>query len=133
MAKEVPMSRTIALTLSVALLAAATVSAHHGYAAYDREHPVSIEGELTQLVFANPHVVMTVRSGDVDYTVEWLSMYQLTGRYHVGKDTLSVGDHIAVTARGMRDPSQHRLSLVTEVRRPADGWDWSRPLFPTAR
>ena len=129
---EAPMPRTLALTLAAALLPAVTVSAHHGYAAYDREHPVSIEGELTQLVFANPHVVMTVRSGAVDYTVEWLSMYQLTGRYRVGKDTLSVGDHITVTARAMRDQTQHRLSLVSEVRRPADGWEWSRPVFQTA-
>ena len=127
------MSRTPASTIAAALLAAATVSAHHGYAAYDREHPVSIEGELTQLVFANPHVVMTVRSGGVDYTVEWLSMYQLTGRFHVEKDTLSVGDHLILTARAMRDQTQHRLSLVTEVRRPADGWAWSRTLLADAQ
>jgi hypothetical protein len=127
------MTRTVTLTIAAALLAVATVSAHHGYAAYDRQRPVSIEGELTQLVFDNPHVVMTVRSSGVDYTVEWLSMYQLTGRYHVEKDTLKAGDHVLITARAKRDETDHTLSLVTDVRRPADGWAWSRPLFPTAQ
>ena len=128
------MTRTLMLTLAV--LAAAlpvTLDAHHSYAAFDREHPVSIEGEITQVVFANPHVVLTVRAADADYTVEWLSMFQLTGRYRVAKDTLTAGDHVVVTARATRNPSEHRLSLVTDVRRPRDGWSWSRSLMPVAQ
>jgi hypothetical protein len=127
------MSRTLALTVAIAFLAAGTLSAHHGYAAYDREHPVSIEGELTQLLFVNPHVILTVRSGGIDYSVEWLSMYQLSGRYHVAKDTFKVGDHVLITARAKRDETDHTLSLVTDVRRPADGWAWSRTLLPSAQ
>jgi len=128
------MTRTLMLTLAV--LAAAlpvTLDAHHSYAAFDREHPVSIEGEITQVVFANPHVVLTVRAADADYTVEWLSMFQLTGRYRVAKGTLTAGDHVVVTARATRNPSEHRLSLVTDVRRPRDGWSWSRSLMPVAQ
>jgi uncharacterized protein DUF6152 len=130
------MTRTLAVALAaigLGMSSATVLDAHHSYAAFDREHPVSIEGEITQVVFANPHVVLTVRAADADYTVEWLSMFQLTGRYHVLKDTLVAGDHVVVTARATRDPSEHRLSLVTDVRRPADGWSWSRPLMPVAR
>ena len=130
------MTRTLAVTLvaiGLGISSATVLDAHHSYAAFDREHPVSIEGEITQVVFANPHVVLTVRAADADYTVEWLSMFQLTGRYHVQKDTLAAGDHVVVTARATRDPSEHRLSIVTDVRRPSDGWSWSRPLMPVAR
>ena len=127
------MLRTLTLTFAAAFLAAGTLSAHHGYAAYDRVTPVSIEGELTEVLFVNPHVILTVRSGGIDYSVEWLSMYQLTGRYHVGKDTFKAGDHVLITARGKRDTTDHTLSLVTDVQRPADGWAWSRPLMPTAQ
>ena len=124
------MTRTLAMTLvAIGLgMSSAVLDAHHSYAGFDREHPVSIEGDITQVVFANPHVVLTVRAADADYSVEWLSMFQLTGLYHVAKDTLAVGDHVVVTARATHDRSEHRLSLVTDVRRPIDGWSWSRPL-----
>lgn len=119
------MPRTIALTMALAVVSAATASAHHSYAAYDREHPVSIEGEIAELLFANPHVVVTIHARNVDYIVEWQSLNQLTRR-NVTSDTLKVGDHVVLTAAPMHDQTQHRLSLVTEVRRPSDGWQWAR-------
>jgi len=124
------MARTLALTFAAIVLTAATISAHHSYAAFDRDHPVSIEGEISRVLYANPHVVMTVKAADGEYTVEWLSFTQLA-RWHDAKITsLSVGDHVLVTARATKDRSEHRLSLVTDIRRPADGWSWSRSLLP---
>jgi hypothetical protein len=35
-------------------------SAHHSYAAFDLESTVSIEGELSDVVWAKPHVLMTI-------------------------------------------------------------------------
>ena len=123
------MSCTLGSTLAAIALATATLSAHHSYAAFDREHPVSIEGEISRVLYANPHVVMTVRAADGDYTVEWLSFTQLA-RWRDPKTTsLNVGDHVIVTARATKDRSEHRLSLVTDIRRPADGWSWSRSLL----
>jgi hypothetical protein len=122
------MLRILAATLMVIGLGAATSSAHHSYAAFDREHPVSIEGNLAQVLYSNPHVVMTVRTADGDYTVEWLSFTQVS-RWMIEKGTLHVGDHVVITARATRDRTEHRLSLVTDIRRPADGWSWSRPLL----
>jgi hypothetical protein len=120
------------VAIALTCLGVTSLRAHHSYAAFDREHPVTIEGEVAEVVYANPHVVMTIRAADGTYTVEWLSLFQLEGRYHVVKNTLAVGDHLVVTARATHNPSEHRLSLVTEVRRPSDGWVWSRPLPPTA-
>ena len=123
------MPRAFAWMLTLLLLMATTVSAHHSSAAFDREHPVSIEGNIARVLYANPHVVMTVRAADGDYTVEWLSFSQLARWPEAKATSLSVGDHVIVTARATRDRTEHRLSLVTDIRRPADGWSWSRPLL----
>jgi hypothetical protein len=123
------MSRTLALMLTALLVTATAVRAHHSYAAFDREHPVSIEGDIARVLYANPHVVMTVRAADGDYTVEWLSFSQLARTPEAKATSLNVGDHVIVTARATHDRSEHRLSLVTDIRRPADGWSWSRPLL----
>ena len=128
------MARILGVTLGALALTAATVSAHHSYAAFDRDHPVSIEGDISRVLYANPHVVMTVKAADGDYTVEWLSLTQLNRSPEAKATSLSVGDHVIVTARATWDRSEHRLSLVTDIRRPADGWAWSRPLLqPTQR
>jgi len=123
------MPRTPALLLVAIALTATTISAHHSYAAFDRDHPVSIEGEISRVLYANPHVVMTVRAADGEYTVEWLSFTQLARTPEAKAASLNVGDHVIVTARATKDRSEHRLSLVTDIRRPADGWSWSRPLL----
>ena len=123
------MSRTLGFMLAVLALAGTSLSAHHSYAAFDRDHPVSIEGEISRVLYANPHVVMTVKAADGEYTVEWLSFSQLARTPETRATSLNVGDHVIVTARATRDRTEHRLSLVTDIRRPADGWSWSRPLL----
>jgi hypothetical protein len=120
------MSRALILTLA-ASLTATVASAHHSYAAYDRDHPVSIEGEISQVLYANPHVILTVRTTDAEYTVEWLSLYQVS-RWIVAKGKLAVGDHIVLTGCALRDRTERRISLVTDIRRPSDGWTWSRQI-----
>jgi len=119
------MSRLIALTCAGVLLAATTLVAHHSYAAFDREHPVSVEGDIESLLFVNPHVVVGLRATDGTYRVEWGALNQMV-RWSITRDTLRVGDHVIVTAAPTRDPAERRLSLVSEIRRPADGWHWSR-------
>jgi len=119
------MSRTIAIASLAVLLVAATLEAHHSYASFDREHPVSVEGDVETLLFANPHVVVGLRTNDGSYKVEWGPLNQMM-RWNITKDTLHVGDHLIVTAAPTHDPADRRLSLVTAIRRPADGWHWSR-------
>ena len=119
------MSRLIALTCAAVLLAAVTLGAHHSYAAFDREHPVSVEGDIESMLFVNPHVVVGLKTSDGSYRVEWGALNQMM-RWNITRDTLHVGDHVIVTAAPTHDPAERRLSLVTEIRRPADGWRWSR-------
>jgi hypothetical protein len=76
-------------------------------------------------------VIITVRANDAEYTVEWLSLYQVS-RWIVAKGKLAVGDHIVLTGRALRDKTEHRISLVTDIRRPSDGWEWSRQITGAA-
>jgi len=115
------------LTVAALCLTATAAFAHHSYAAYDREHPVSIEGDISQVVYANPHVILTVHANDAEYTVEWLSLY-LVSRWIVAKGKLAVGDHVVLTGCALRDKTERRISLVTDIRRPSDGWAWSRQI-----
>ncbi len=39
----------------VVLLVSSTLLAHHAGTLYDREHPVTLKGTVTQFVFTNPH------------------------------------------------------------------------------
>jgi hypothetical protein len=119
------MLRIFAVTLATASLASATLLAHHSYALFDREHPVSIEGDIERVVFANPHVILTVRSGETTYSVEWGNLRQMDA-WRIAKDTVAAGDHVIVTGSAPRDTADRRLSLITGIRRPADGWNWSR-------
>jgi len=119
------MVKRIALTVAALLAVAVSARAHHSYAAFDREHPVAIEGDIERMIFANPHVTFALRSGETTYSVEWGNLNQMN-RYGVTSTTLAPGDHVIVTGSITFDKADHRLSIVKEIRRPSDGWIWGR-------
>jgi hypothetical protein len=107
------------------MFGAAPLRAHHSYASFDREHRVSIEGTLEKFQFVNPHVLLTLKTSEaVTYHVEWGSAATLA-RGGVNPDSLKAGDHIVVSGAPKKDPDDHTVSLVSEIRRPADGWAWT--------
>jgi len=117
-------------TLLVAVLGStiftAAASAHHSYGAYFENQTVSIEGTVDSIHFANPHVTFNLRTdaGEV-YAAEWQNLIQLR-HGNVGPTTLNAGDRVIVVASPPRDPSSRKITLLREIRRPADGWLWRR-------
>ena len=120
--------------LLVLLFAAATVLgvrayAHHSFAAtYFEDKKVTIEGDLVQFLYRNPHSFVHVESKDpstgetIRWAVEWGAGGQL-GRHGVTRETLKPGDHVVVVGNPGRNPEDHRLRMVN-ITRPSDGWKW---------
>jgi uncharacterized protein DUF6152 len=102
--------------------------AHHSFAAtYLEGQTVTIEGQMLQFLFRNPHsfVHMMVKEKDgqmVRYAVEWGGTGQLGGQ-GVTRETLKPGDLIVVTGTPGRNPDDHRVRMVTLLR-PKDGFGW---------
>jgi thiamine monophosphate kinase len=118
---------SLAILASAALFAVPTY-AHHSFAAtYFENQKVSIEGDLVQFMFRNPHSFVTVLAKDDKgemqrWAVEWGAGGQL-GRQGVTRDTLKPGDHVIITGDPSRTPGDHRLRMRNIVR-PSDGWKW---------
>jgi len=114
------------------VLAAATselMQAHHSFAAsYFPDKTLTIDGKVVQFLFRNPHSFLHVEAPDEKrhsetWVVEWGGGGQLS-RAGVSKDTLKAGDHVVVTGNPSRNPTDHRLHMVS-ILRPSDGWKWS--------
>jgi hypothetical protein len=124
----------VVLTVAAAAVIASAGTrayAHHSFAAtYHEDQTITIEGELVQFLFRNPHsfvhVNVTEKDGTVRrYAVEWGGAGQLGGQ-GVNQQTLKVGDKVIITGSpGRGYPKEARVRMVT-LRRPADGFDWGR-------
>jgi Family of unknown function (DUF6152) len=118
------MRRRALAVVGVIVLAGSSARAHHGYADFYLDRTVSVEGEIDDIRFVNPHVVLKVRAADSTvYTATWRGPYQLA-RQGVTIATLKVGDHIVVSGCPPRDPRSHELMPLRAVGRPRDGWTW---------
>ena len=125
------MKRYLAVLLVVAAsLIGARAYAHHSFAAtYLEDQTVTIEGELVQFLFRNPHsfVHVNVKEKDgtvVRYAVEWGGAGQL-GQQNVNRDTLKIGDHVIISGNPGRRPEDHRVRMLTLLR-PKDNFGWGR-------
>lgn len=111
----------------------APAHAHHNYALYDRCTRVSLEGDIASIEWTNPHVLIDLKTGDAQtYRIEWAALQQLA-QAHVSTDALKAGDHVVIVGSVMRDPERKVMSLVSEIRRPSDGWSYERqrPVDPS--
>ncbi len=85
--------RYLAAVLVATLIASAAASAHHGYDDFYKDRRVTVEGVLEDIVYANPHVTMKIR------TDGWRPLYRVVG-----------GDKRRPTPRGNADDVQGRRS-----------------------
>ena len=125
------MQRYVTVLLVAGMAAfGARAFAHHSFAAtYLEDQEVSIEGDLVQFLYRNPHSFVHVMAADPKengmvyrWAVEWGGGGQL-GQQGVTRDTLKPADHVIVTGSPGRNPGDHRLRMRT-IFRPKDGWRW---------
>jgi len=118
----------IVLIVASASLLGTRAYAHHSFsAAYLENQTMTIEGQLVQLLFRNPHsfVHLMVRERDgtvVRYAVEWGGALQLDGQ-GVSRDKLKIGDRLIISGNPGRNKKDHLLRMLT-LDRPKDGFGW---------
>jgi len=101
-----------------------SLQAHHGYADFKQDKVISVQGTLERVDWANPHTTLTIKSNATTYTAVWENRYHLH-RAGVTLGSLKPGDWIIVNGHPNRDPEDHSLAQLREIRRPADGWWWA--------
>jgi hypothetical protein len=125
------MKRVLVVLLAAgAAVFARPALAHHSFSAtYLETQSQTIEGEIVQFVFRNPHSFVHVNVKEKDgtvttYNVEWGGTGQL-GTTGVKRDTLKAGDVVVITGAPGRNPADHRIRMVT-LKRPSDGFTWGQ-------
>ena len=110
---------------------AGAASAHHAFpGTYLEDRTITIEGELVQILYRNPHsfvqVMVKERDGSVvRYAVEWIGASEL-GHQGVTPMTLKNGDFVIISGTPGRNPADHRVRMLS-LRRPKDGFGWRLP------
>ena len=123
------MTRRLLIVMLGALVLDIPVHGHHSFAAYYLEdQTVSIEGDLVEFAYRNPHSWIHLgardNSGQIrQVSAEWASPVRLT-QQGIAKDTLKPGDRLIITGSPSRNPSEYRIHLK-KIERPADGWTWA--------
>lgn len=118
----------VVLLVAGACVLGSKTYAHHSFVAtYLEGQTVTIEGQMLQFLFRNPHsfvhVMVKEKDGQVvRYAVEWGGTGQLGGQ-GVTRETLKPGDVIVVTGTPGRNPDDRRIRMVTLLR-PKDGFGW---------
>jgi hypothetical protein len=101
-----------AAALAVSAVWSAPLSAHHGSAAYDPDHVVTVTGTVTEFQFSNPHVLVYFEAktdkGAADPWQGELTSPNRLGRVGWTKRTLKPGDSITVTGMSAKN-GKHSL------------------------
>ena len=119
------MRRALPAVMVLLVLARISANAHHSHTDFLLDKQVTVEGQIEELRYANPHVVLKIRTAEgVVYSAEWQGASWLQYHAHVMLTTLRVGDHVIVSGSPSRDPVSRELVRLKEVRRPRDGWTY---------
>jgi hypothetical protein len=99
--------------------AAATVSAHHSFAAFDTTTEKTISGTVKQVDWTNPHTWIWVNVENSQGGVETFGFEGMSPNYLARrgwtKSTLKPGDKISVTFRPMKDGSKGGMFMTAKL------------------
>jgi hypothetical protein len=104
-------TRTVVVRLCIiTLLLAGAAAAHHSSAAYDLDHPATLQGVVTGFEWSNPHVFIHLDvkddKGNVEnWRIEGNSPNMLT-RVGWNKDMIKTGDSLEVTGAPAKNGSK---------------------------
>lgn len=118
----------ILLLAAAALLRTAPTFAHHPVDAYVEDKTLTIEGDVVQFRFQNPHTTLLIETRTDKgvperWAVEWAAGLRLN-QQGITPATLKLGDRVIVTGNPARNPADRRLRVRT-IARPSDGWKWA--------
>jgi hypothetical protein len=104
----------VACVLSVLLLPASSLSAHHANSAYDREKTISVSGTVTKWQFINPHagiwLNVTDEAGDVhEWAGEFQSIQDLYRFFQWNQKTFQPSDEITIVGNPDRRPDRYSM------------------------
>jgi hypothetical protein len=95
------MRRLPRVVVLLAGLCALPAAAHHSWSRYDGDHVITIEGDITSIEWASPHVVVQFTvPGDGGQATAWtmeMDPPTLLNRYGLRHDTLKAGMHVKLT------------------------------------
>jgi hypothetical protein len=122
------MKRTVFASTVALLLTCTGLWAHHSYGMfYATDHRVTLKGRVSQVSFANPHVMLTIETAKSGtWQAEWTNVDSLA-RQGIRQETVQTGDFLEIEGSPARNPESRVVSALSEIRRPADGWRWVRP------
>ena len=97
----------LVIVLATGMLMSVPLSAHHGGAVFDTGKSVTLTGTVTQWVYSNPHLLLTLDvKGEDGTVVKWLVETQAPGiMYPAGyrKDSFKPGDEVTVTVEPVKN------------------------------
>jgi len=121
--------RLLVLGLAVVTLGSlsAPLRAHHGGAAFDQSQTLTFTGTVTELQFANPHVLVyfdVTKDGATEKWSGWLTAPNKLARAGWTKRTLEPGDKITISGTPHKGGSH-----ILQIRKLAGPDGKELPLF----
>src|SRR5262245_27761490 len=120
----------ILLIAAGALLSGIQLYAHHSFAAtYFEDKQQTVEGDLVQFMFRNPHSFIHVEAKDekgevVRWAIEWGGGGQL-GRQGVTREILKACEYVIIVCNPGTYPKELRLRMIRLNRTNGEPFTWS--------
>jgi hypothetical protein len=115
--------RVLAAAATMACVISTIASAHHSFAMYNAQSPITLRGKVTSFRWVSPHAVFSIATDAASgqpsavWAIELSSPANMT-RLGWTHSTIAVGDRVEVTASPMRDGSHgaacRQLKLVNK-------------------
>ena len=101
------LTRWLASSIAMAFLFPVASVAHHAFAGvFDIANITELEGEVTELLWRNPHVRFSLRNGEGEVWEIETNSVSILSRMEITSDLMSVGDNVMVAGFKARDGRQ---------------------------